>query len=134
MNNEIGRKTTSLILMTIMVAGGLTFAIPSMEPVYARSTPNLYVSAADPNGYGARFDNTFGGLQIVQVIVSDPLRDDADDAPPRVTINDDELTMKYHSGSWYVYFTIVDDPDGSTPTINDLANLWTDAVGINKLG
>ncbi len=106
MNNEIGRKTTSLILMTIMVAGGLTFAIPSMEPVYAQSTPNLYVSAADPNGYGARFDNTFGGLQVVEVIVNDPLLTDSNDAMPRVTINDDiKLNMtQAGDGSWYGYF------------------------------
>ncbi len=105
MNNEIGRKTTSLILMTIMVAGGLTFAIPSTEPVYAQSTPNLYVSAADPNGYGARFDNTFGGIQYVEVIVSDPLLTDPNDAMPRVTVNDDPLHLQHGGdGSWYGYF------------------------------
>ena len=30
MNNEIGRKITSLTLMTIMLAGGMTIAAPSM--------------------------------------------------------------------------------------------------------
>ena len=30
MNNEIGRKLTSLTLMTIMLAGGMTIAAPSM--------------------------------------------------------------------------------------------------------
>ena len=130
MNNEIGRKTTSLILMTIMVAGGLTFAIPSMEPVYAQSTPNLYVSAADPNGYGARFDNTFGGLQIVQVIVNDPLIRDADDAEPRVTVDDTTLKMNRHTdGNWYGYFRAVDDPDGNTPSFADAQNLWHSTDG-----
>ncbi len=125
MNNEIGRKTTSLILMTIMVAGGLTFAMPSMEPVYAQSTPNLYVSAADPNGYGSRFENTFGGLQIVQVIVNDPLIRDADDAEPRVTVDDTTLKMHRHTdGNWYGYFRAVDDPDGNTPSFDDAQNLW----------
>ena len=32
MNNEIGRKLTSLTLMTIMLAGGMTIAAPSMMP------------------------------------------------------------------------------------------------------
>ncbi len=100
MNNEIGRKTTSLILMTIMVAGGLTFAIPSMEPVYAQSTPNLYVSAVSE-----KFDNTFGGLQIIEVVVSDPLITDEGDAAPRVTVDDEDLPMHHAGdGSWYGWF------------------------------
>ena len=32
MKNELGRKITSLTIMTIMVAGGLTFAVPGMMP------------------------------------------------------------------------------------------------------
>ena len=32
MKNEIGRKITSLTLMTIMFAGGLTLAIPGFLP------------------------------------------------------------------------------------------------------
>ena len=32
MKNELGRKITSLTLMTIMFAGGMTFAIPEMMP------------------------------------------------------------------------------------------------------
>ncbi len=130
MNNEIGRKTTSLILMTIMVAGGLTFAIPSMEPVYAQSTPNLYVSAADPNGYGSRFDNTFGGLQIVQVIVNDPLIRDADDAEPRVRVDDKELKMFRHTdGNWYGYFRVAADGGDSNDglTFADAQALWGSA-------
>ena len=82
MNNEIGRKTTSLILMTIMVAGGLTFAIPSTVPDAHAQTPNLYVSAVNPT-----FDNTFGGLQVVEVIVNDPAIDDTNDSQPRVEVD-----------------------------------------------
>ena len=33
MKNEIGRKITSLTLMTIMFAGGMTLAIPGFMPV-----------------------------------------------------------------------------------------------------
>ncbi len=45
MKNEIGRKITSLTLMTIMVAGGLTFAIPGVMPSAYAANANLFVSA-----------------------------------------------------------------------------------------
>ena len=63
MNNEIGRKLTSLTLMTIMLAGGMTIAAPSMMP-QAAAAGALYVSAEN-----AMFDNTFGGAQIIEVVV-----------------------------------------------------------------
>ena len=66
MNNEIGRKLTSLTLMTIMLAGGMTIAAPSMMP-QAAAAGALYVSAEN-----AMFDNTFGGAQIIEVVVLDP--------------------------------------------------------------
>ena len=74
MNNEIGRKLTSLTLMTIMLAGGMTIAAPSMMP-QAAAAGALYVSAEN-----AMFDNTFGGAQIIEVIVMDPNRSDTDEA------------------------------------------------------
>ena len=106
--------------MMIMVAGGLTFAIPSMEPVYAQSTPNLYVSAADPNGYGSRFDNTFGGIQYVEVIVSDPLRTDMGDGMPRVTVDGKDLKMQHAGdGSWYGYFADIGKDGNGDGDITD---------------
>ena len=45
MNNEIGRKLTSLTLMTIMLAGGMTIAAPSMMVPEAAATGSLFVSA-----------------------------------------------------------------------------------------
>ena len=98
----------TLTLLLIIVGGGggaVGSILPEYDNVYAQSTPNLYVSAADPNGYGARFDNTFGGIQYVEVIVNDPLIIDAGDAMPRVTVNDEKLTMQHGAdGSWYGYF------------------------------
>jgi DNA-binding protein HU-beta len=44
--NEIGRKLTSLTLMTIMLAGGMVIAAPSMVPT-AASAGALYVSAQE---------------------------------------------------------------------------------------
>ena len=43
MNNEIGRKLTSLTLMTLMLAGGMVIGVPSMVP-QAAAAGQLYVS------------------------------------------------------------------------------------------
>ena len=61
------RKLTSIALMAIMVGGGLTFAIPGMEPAYAaqiNSNPNLKVSAEGQNA-----DNEIAATNIVEVVV-----------------------------------------------------------------
>ena len=63
MNNEIGRKLTSLTLMTIMLAGGMTIAAPSMLP-QAAAAGALFVSAENAN-----FNNFFAGVQVVEIIV-----------------------------------------------------------------
>ena len=95
--------------MTIMVAGGLTFAIPSTVPDAHAQTPNLYVSAVNP-----AFDNTFGGLQVIQVIVSDPLVNDKGDPEPRVTVDGNEIAMYQGNsgGVWYTYFMSIEDAGG----------------------
>ena len=72
MNNEIGRKLTSLTLMTIMLAGGMVIAAPSMVPE-AAAAGQLYVSVEN-----AQFGNLFGGANIVEVIVRDPNRADTE--------------------------------------------------------
>ena len=64
MNNEIGRKLTSLTLMTIMLAGGMTIAAPSMMVPEVAAAGALFVSAEN-----AMFGNTFGGAQVVEVVV-----------------------------------------------------------------
>ena len=53
MNNEIGRKLTSLTLMTIMLAGGMVIGAPSMVPE-AAAAGQLFVSAENAN-----FNNLF---------------------------------------------------------------------------
>ena len=55
MNNELGRKITSLTLMTIMVAGGLTIAFPGVMPEAMAANANLFVSAEN---------SQFGNLKI----------------------------------------------------------------------
>ena len=101
------RKLTSIALMTIMVAGGLTFAIPGMEPAEAaqiNSNPNLLVSAEGQNA-----DNEIAETNIVEVVVNDEDINELGDAEPRVTVDDDKLTMyQAGSGAWYGYFADTD--------------------------
>ena len=84
--------------MTIMLAGGLTFAIPGVIPdvsAQSKETANLYVSTT-----------TFGGPMIVEVIVRDSnLSDtDEDEAEPDVTFDGNDLRMvQATDGYWYAY-------------------------------
>ena len=101
MNNEIGRKLTSLTLMTIMLAGGMVIAAPSMVPE-AAAAGLLFVSAEN-----ADFENTFGGAQIVEVIVRDPARDETDEKQGEPTVKVDEHLLRMTQGAdgyWYAYF------------------------------
>ena len=101
MNNEIGRKLTSLTLMTIMLAGGMTIAAPSMMVPEAQAAGALYVSAEN-----AMFDNTFGGAQIIEVIVIDG-QDETDEVQgePVVKVDENQLRMAQGvDGNWYGYF------------------------------
>ncbi|MCH9657334.1 hypothetical protein K0U27_01340, partial [archaeon] len=101
MNNEIGRKITSLTLMTIMLAGGLTFAIPGMEPAFAANA-NLFVSAEN-----SQFDNYMSGPQVIEVVIIDSDINDTDQAKgePDVTVNGKILRMAQAvDGNWYGYF------------------------------
>ena len=101
MNNELGRKITSLTLMTIMVAGGMTFAAPGMMPAAHAANATLFVSAES-----STFDNMFFGAQVIEIVISDPLISSLDDAHgiPDVEVNGDDITMVQASdGSWYAY-------------------------------
>ena len=103
MNTELGRKITSLTIMTIMVAGGLSFAVPGAMPsAYASSNANLFVSAENP-----LFGNSAYGPMVLEVVVSDSNIASLDDAhgEPDVTINGKKLRMMQASdGNWYGYF------------------------------
>ena len=130
MDNKILRKLTSLTLMTIMVAGGFSFAIPGITPeASAQANANLFVSAEN-----SLFANTFQGAQVIEVTVSDPAIIDTSEGKgePDVTVNGKNLRMvQAVDGSWYGYFAdrtfaqnadatqIGDRPSGSagaTPT------------------
>ena len=104
MTNEIGKKLTSLTLMTIMVAGGVTFGIPGVIPAADAQTgrnANLFVSAED-----STFGNAMTG-QVVEVVIRDNQIDSLDDAvgEPDVFVNNDDLRMvQANDGNWYGYF------------------------------
>jgi len=103
MNTELGRKITSLTIMAIMVAGGLTFAVPGAMPsAFAASNANLFVSAENP-----LFENNAYGPMVIEVVVSDSNIASLDDShgEPDVTINGSKLRMlQATDGNWYGYF------------------------------
>ena len=102
------RKLTSIALMAIMVGGGLTFAIPGMEPAYAAqisSNPNLKVSAEGQNA-----GNEIASTNIIEIIVSDGDVNASDDEV-LVTVDGDPITMTFFSGAWYAYIADTDIVD-----------------------
>ena len=97
MKNEIGRKLTSLTLMTIMFAGGLTIAAPTMFPdTDAQASQKLFVSTT-----------TLQGNAILEIKVNDPALSAMDQAlsSPLVTVNGAQTPVMVQAvdGNWYAY-------------------------------
>ena len=65
MNNKIGRKLTSLTLMTIMFAGGMTLAIPGM-------TPEAVGDFSSTDGYLTVSSTYIQGGAVLEVVINDP--------------------------------------------------------------
>ena len=120
--------------MTIMFAGGMTIAIPGETPVAVAQTGMLSVSATAAPG------NSFGGPQIIEIVVDDPSRSDlgTEISSPDVTIDGDPVTMvQADTGKWYAYVASesgvtaanvvvdADFPDDGTPLSG--ANTFLDA-------
>ncbi|MGH9910191.1 MAG: hypothetical protein ACRD32_06085, partial [Nitrososphaerales archaeon] len=103
MYKEIGRKITSLTLLSILLASGITFAIPGAMPVAeAAHNANLFVSSEN-----SQFSNYFAGPQVIEVVINDNDIKTLDDAhgEPDVTVNGKKLRMAQATdGSWYGYF------------------------------
>merc|ERR1711934_1294384 len=100
MNKELGRKITSLTLMTIMLAGGVSFAAPGMMPEAAAANQYLWVSVEDAGG------SKFYGGQVLEIVVTDPAINRLDEAygMPDVTIDGKKVIMAQGvDGSWYAY-------------------------------
>jgi len=105
MYNEIRRKITSLTLMTIMLAGGMTFAAPGMVPEAHAANANLFVSAENSD-----FGNYMSGPQVIEVVIINSDINDTDEAngEPDVTVNGKDLRMvQAVDGNWYGYFADV---------------------------
>jgi hypothetical protein len=86
----------------------MIFFVSSFLPlVHATHNENLYVSAENTD-----FENTFGGAQVVEVIVSDSSissRISGKVGIPNVEVNGDNLAMVQASnGEWYGYFSNAD--------------------------
>src|SRR5574338_1228319 len=102
MNNEIGRKITSLTLMTIMLASAFAAGAPSVLPQAAAANANLFVSAEN-----SQFQNYVAGPMVTEVVVIDSDIKDTDKGKgePDVTINGNKLRMvQATDGNWYGYF------------------------------
>jgi hypothetical protein len=83
-----------------MLAGGMVIGAPSMVPE-AAAAGALYVSAEN-----ALFDNHFGGINIVEVIVIG-IADETDEeqGEPVVKVYENQLRMAQAvDGNWYGYF------------------------------
>jgi len=96
-----------------MLAGGMVIAAPSMVPE-AAATGSLYVSAEN-----AMYGNTFGGAQIVEVVVIDSNRQLTNEAQGEPTVKVDEQLLRMAQGldgNWYAYFG-----DKTTVAAADLA-------------
>jgi hypothetical protein len=83
-----------------MLAGGMTIAAPSMMP-QAAAAGALYVSAEN-----AMFDNTFGGAQVIEVVVIGHASEtDESQGEPTVKVDENQLRMvQAVDGNWYGYF------------------------------
>ncbi|TAJ74937.1 MAG: hypothetical protein EPO42_14470, partial [Gallionellaceae bacterium] len=107
MKNEIVRKLTSLTLMTIMFAGGLSVAFPGTMPqAHASHNANLFVSAE--NSYS---NNLLTGPMVVEVVVTDSSINRLDQAygEPDVTVNGKKLRMiQGTDGSWHAFIADID--------------------------
>ena len=98
MENTVARRATSIALMAIMVAGGMTIAFPGATPdamAAPRSLANLSVSTT-----------MFGGPMVIEIIVQDPNLDETGQTQgePDVTFDGKDLRMIQGSeGYWYAY-------------------------------
>ena len=100
MNNELGRKITSLTLMTIMLtwSGSMAFTGSFMPEAEAA---NQYLWASVES-----YDNHFYGPQVLEIVVTDPTINRLDESygMPDVTIDGKKVIMAQGvDGSWYAY-------------------------------
>jgi len=116
MKNEIGRKITSLTLMTIMFAGGLTLAIPGFLPM-AEILPEAHADQGTTEGMLYVSSTAVQGGQVLEIIVSDPGASSVttDVTPIVAEFNGTDLTLvQVQDGTWVAYLA-----DLSSATVLD---------------
>lgn len=95
----------ALTILTVMVASlGIISSAEAFTLVerQVNVNSNLFVSANNP-----KFDNTFAGPQVIEVVISDPDISNVDEllGEPDVTVNGKDLRMvQATDGNWYAYF------------------------------
>lgn len=98
MKNEIGRKLTSLTIMAIMFAGGMTLAIPGFMPE---------IQAADTtSGLLTVSTTTLQGAAILEIVANDPdiSNVSTDISAPTVDVGESTYSMtQATNGKWYLY-------------------------------
>ena len=98
MKNEIGRKLTSLTIMAIMFAGGMTLAIPGFMPEAS--------AAETTEGLLTVSTTTLQGVAILEIVVNDPdISNTADDiSAPSASVGGTSYDLTQGTnGKWYVY-------------------------------
>jgi hypothetical protein len=104
MNKELGRKITSLTLMTIMLTWSAAMGFSStFMPEAEAANEHLYVSA---EAVGA-----FAGVQVLEIVVSEASISelDTDYGMPDVTVDGAKIIMAQGvDGSWYAYIADAD--------------------------
>ena len=131
MKNEIGRKLTSLTIMAIMFAGGLTVAAPSFMP-------GAFADFSETDGMLSVSSVYIQGGAILEVVVNDPDVSDTSNAianGPVVSIGGNSYQANQASnGKWYVYavdLSVSTDLDDNGDGI-EYGLKCTTGLGVNK--
>ena len=104
MNNELGRKLTSLTLMTIMFAGGITVAGASFMPM--AEMPEAIATHGSSSGTLSVSSTHIMGGAVLAITVNDPSIGATDQqiTPPSVSLGSNSIDMtQMPDGSWVAY-------------------------------
>ncbi|SVC27184.1 uncharacterized protein METZ01_LOCUS280038, partial [marine metagenome] len=104
MNNELGRKLTSLTLMTIMFAGGITVAGASFMPM--AEMPEAIATHGSSSGTLSVSSTHIMGGAVLGITISDPAIGATDQqiTPPSVSLGSNSIDMTQMSdGTWVAY-------------------------------
>ena len=130
MNNELGRKITSLTLMTIMFAGGITISGASFA-----MAPYMPEAIADHSGTDGTLSvsstHVMGG-GIVGITIDDPAIGATDQqiAPPSVDFAGTAVDMtQMTDGTWVAY--VVDHESAKSIMTSDLGSATTSRGGMS---